>query len=199
MSKGPDEITEATEVSWPTNKLVQECLKGNEAAWSALIERFKNLIFSIPLKYGLPQEDAADIFQAVWLELLVELPRLREPQALPAWLSKVTYRKCFHWKRDQQRLIVTDSPDGAERPRVDAADLPPDALAQLEREQALRETLAELSPRCRQLIHMLFFETSARPYRDIAESLGIATGSIGFIRGRCLQRLQKRLEEAGFA
>src|SRR3989442_7578786 len=39
------------------------------------------------------------IFQAVCLELLSELPRLREPEALPAWLIRVTYHKCFHWKR----------------------------------------------------------------------------------------------------
>jgi RNA polymerase sigma factor (sigma-70 family) len=199
MSEESNEITAATEALWRADRLVQECLSGNQAAWSALIDKFKNLIFSIPLKYGLPQEDAADIFQAVCLELLSELPRLREPLALPAWISKVTYHKCFHLKREQQRFVVTDASDEEKRPDVDVAALPPDALAQLEREQMLRDTLAQLSSRCRQLVNMLFFEIPARPYREIAESLGVATGSIGFIRGRCLERLQKRLEEAGFA
>jgi len=31
-----------------------------------------------------------------------------------------------------------------------------------------------------------------------AKRLGLAVGSIGFIRGRCLQRLQKALEQMGF-
>src|SRR2546426_1136334 len=69
---------------------------------------------------------------------------------------------------------------------------------QIECEQMLRNALAELSPRCRELIRMLFFETPARPYREAARTLGIATGSVGFIRGRCLERLRKHLEKAGF-
>ena len=57
--------------------------------------------------------------------------------------------------------------------------------------------MSDLPPRCRQLIHMLFFEEPARPYQEVAEALGIATGSIGFIRQRCLDRLRKNLIDAG--
>jgi DNA-directed RNA polymerase specialized sigma24 family protein len=46
---------------------------------------------------------------------------------------------------------------------------------------------------------MLFFEEPARPYQEVAQTLGIATGSIGFIRQRCLERLRKRLLEVGFS
>lgn len=70
----------ARELAWPDERLVRECCKGNQAAWSALIEKYKNLIFSIPIKFGLPREDAADIFQAVCVDLLSSLPQLREPQ-----------------------------------------------------------------------------------------------------------------------
>ena len=57
----------AREVGWSDERLVRECRKGNQAAWSALIEKYKNLIFSIPIKFGLPREDAADIgWICVW-------------------------------------------------------------------------------------------------------------------------------------
>jgi DNA-directed RNA polymerase specialized sigma24 family protein len=71
-------------------------------------------------------------------------------------------------------------------------------LAQLTEEQTLRDLVAEMPNRCRQMIHMLFFEIPARPYEEIAKALGLATGSIGFIRGRCLSQLRKRLEKIGF-
>jgi DNA-directed RNA polymerase specialized sigma24 family protein len=45
---------------------------------------------------------------------------------------------------------------------------------------------------------MLFFESPARPYQEIAGHLGLAAGSIGFIRGRCLTRLRRELEKKGF-
>ncbi len=49
------------------------------------------------------------------------------------------------------------------------------------------------------LAKMLFFESPARPYHEVATRVGVATGSIGFIRGHCLGRRKKRLGEAGFA
>jgi hypothetical protein len=45
---------------------------------------------------------------------------------------------------------------------------------------------------------MLFYEHPPYPYTEVARKLGMATGSIGFIRGRCLKRLQAQLEELGF-
>ena len=69
---------------------------------------------------------------------------------------------------------------------------------QLEKEQAVRNALSELSPRCERMVRMLFFETPPRPYEEVAKELGIATGSIGFIRGRCLGKLKQQLENMGF-
>ena len=71
-------------------------------------------------------------------------------------------------------------------------------LRQAEGDEHLREVLASLPRRCRELIHMLFFEEPARPYQQVAGSLGLATGSIGFIRQRCLRRLRKKLDETGY-
>ena len=48
------------------------------------------------------------------------------------------------------------------------------------------------------MIRLLFFVDPPLPYREVAQRLGLATGSIGFIRGRCLQRLQKALQAMGF-
>jgi hypothetical protein len=58
--------------------------------------------------------------------------------------------------------------------------------------------VGSLPARCRRLVEMLFYETPARPYKQVAAELGLAAGSIGFIRGRCLGRLRRELERLGF-
>jgi RNA polymerase sigma factor (sigma-70 family) len=182
---------------WSNARLVEYCLKGDDRAWRILVDRYKNLVYSIALKYGAPQEDAADIFQAVWLELFNELPRLREAEALQAWLVRVTTRKCYQWMRENQD-------DGARwddretEEQASTASLPPEALVDVEREQLLRDAIALLPPRCRQMVEMLFFEQPPMRYEDVAKRLHLAPGSIGFIRGRCLKRLKQILEERGF-
>src|SRR4029079_925407 len=62
--------------------LVRSCLDGDPAAWSAVMSKYKRLIYSIPIKYGAQPDDAADIFQAVCTALIAELPRLRRHEAL---------------------------------------------------------------------------------------------------------------------
>jgi RNA polymerase sigma factor (sigma-70 family) len=182
---------------WPDKRLVQGCLRGEEGAWSALIDKYKNLIFSIPIKYGFSADDATDIFQSVCLEMLSELPKLHDVKALPKWIMQVTAHKCFHHRRQLARVTAAD--ESGELPEQATPAVAERILRQAEEGQSLREALSALPPRCRQLIHMLFFEEPARPYQTIAAELGLSPGSIGFIRQRCLDRLRKRLEDAGFS
>jgi RNA polymerase sigma factor (sigma-70 family) len=183
--------------AWPDARLVSECIGGSEEAWRALIFKYKNLIFSIPVKYGFSPDDSTDIFQAVCLDLLSELPKLRKVKALPKWIMQITAHKCFHRKQQQQRTEVLGP--AAKEFEKSTPSRAQEILQEAEDEQRLRQAMAELPPRCRELVHMLFYEEPVRPYQEIAATLGIAVGSIGFIRQRCLERLRKRLLETGFA
>src|SRR5580658_2647089 len=87
------------ESGWTNTRLVEECVRGNEQAWYAIVNRYKNLVYSIALSYGAGEADAADIFQSVWLDLFNELPRLREAEALQGWLKRVTIHHAYRWKR----------------------------------------------------------------------------------------------------
>jgi RNA polymerase sigma factor (sigma-70 family) len=181
---------------WDDQRLLAACRKGNQEAWTTLLAKYKNLVYSIPIKMGLHQE-GPDIFQAVFLDLLAGLPDIREPQALPKWLIQVCYHKCLHCRAHEKRQVPLESElietqSDANLPTLE------EVLIDGQREQAVRDSLRLLSPRCERLVRMLFYETPARPYQEIARALGLATGSIGFIRGRCLAHLRKQLERLGF-
>lgn len=176
--------------------LVRACLNGDADAWSDLIEKYKALIYSIPVKYGLPPQDAADVFQTTCMELLMRLPELREPRALPKWLMQVAHHACYRWKRQQQRLVSSEGDTALPEPATPAIA---DALVQqTQEEQSLREAMASLTPQCRRLVELLFLESPPRPYTDVAAELGLALGSIGFTRQKCLERLRRNLDQLGF-
>jgi RNA polymerase sigma factor (sigma-70 family) len=182
--------------AWSDTRLTKECLSGSEEAWSILIEKYKALIYSVPVKYGLPQHEAAEVFQATCVELLHRLPELRKPRALPKWLTLVAHHQCYRWKLLQRRLVSRDAEPGLPVPETPA--IAENLLQQTQEEQMLREALAGLTPQCRRLIEMLFFETPPRPYAEVAADLGLEPGSIGFTRQKCLQRVRRRLGELGF-
>jgi RNA polymerase sigma factor (sigma-70 family) len=175
--------------------LIHGCVEGDPQAWSALIDKYKNLIYSIPIKLGMYQ-DAGDIFQAVCVHLFSKLSQLREHRALPKWLMQTCYRECLRHRRVDNHHVELDPDCIEESPATER--LPDQMLVQLQEEQILRDAMSEVPARCARMIHMLFFENPPRPYEEIARTLGLAQGSIGFIRGRCLARLRKHLEAKGF-
>lgn len=181
---------------WSDARLVKECLSGSEEAWGLLIEKYKALIYSVPVKYGLPQQEAAEVFQATCVELLQRLPELRKPRALPKWLTLVAHHQCYRWKVQQQRLVSRDADPDLPVPETPA--IAENLVQQTQEEQMLREAIAGLTPQCRRLTEMLFFETPPRPYTEVAAELGLEPGSIGFTRQKCLHRLRRRLTELGF-
>jgi RNA polymerase sigma factor (sigma-70 family) len=181
-------------------RLVKRCLAGDAVAWNAILAKYKNLIFSIPVKQGFSPEDCSDIFQSVCVDLLNELPRLREPRALAGWLIKVTTHRCFHWKRRESRYVAGGDERELELGLEAASGGAPsvdEILEEVEREQMLREAVRTLPVRCRRLVEMLFYSLPPVPYAEVARKLGLARGSIGFIRRRCLDRLRRGLEASG--
>ncbi|PYU61695.1 MAG: hypothetical protein DMG55_06800 [Acidobacteria bacterium] len=182
--------------AWSDTRLVKACLSGDEEAWSLLIDKYKALIYSIPVKYGLSRQEAADVFQATCTELLVRLPELREPRALPKWLMQVAHHESYRWKRQSQRTVSRDAETDLPEPTTPA--IAESLFQQTQEEQMLREAMTVLTPQCRRLVELLFFETPSRPYTEVAAELGLAVGSIGFTRQKCLERLRVQLDELGF-
>ncbi len=183
---------------WADHRLVSECLRGNEQAWNVLVDKYKNLVYSIAIKFGAQPDDASDLFQAVWVDVYKELGSLRKRGSVRSWIISVTRHKCYHWRQKRQRESLRSSgvADLEADPRH-AVD--PVSLDELERDQLVREAVFALPARCRELIQLLFYSHPPMRYREVAQRLGLAVGSIGFIRGRCLKRLQKNLEKRGLA
>src|SRR3954467_6765569 len=187
-------VTPSRYADWSDDRLVAACLEKDSDAWSALIDRYKNLIYSIPVRLAM-REDANDIFQAVCLDMLADLGTLREIKALPKWLIQTCYHKCLAAQRRAERQVELD--DDNYSPETDPAAVPEAILLEVQREQAVRDAIQSLPERCQRIVRMLFYEDPPRSYDDVARELNVATGSIGFIRGRCLKQMRKALSHVG--
>lgn len=185
-------LTEAPEAAWGDERLIEACLEGDARAWEALLHKYRRLIYAVPFRYGATADDAADIFQLVCLDLYQELPRLRKTASLRSWLMTVTARQSLKWKQARARHAGTEADLALE---ADPAAL--QWMAATERAQVVAEGLERVPERCRKLIERLFFDDPPAAYEELARELGLATGSIGFNRGRCLEKLRKALEDLG--
>jgi len=174
---------------WTLTGLVGAAADHDDDAWNELVRRFAGLVASTVRRYRLSGADAQDVSQFVWLRLIEHLSTLREPAALPGWLSTTTRHECERHLRASGRSVATDPmtlepTDRGCDPGID------ESLLAEERRRALLEGLAELSARQRDLLLML----NADPpyaYAEISSALNIPVGSIGPTRSRILARLRE--------
>jgi RNA polymerase sigma factor (sigma-70 family) len=169
--------------------LVTRASGGDQDAWHELVDRYAPLVYTICTRYRLSNHDIEDVGQNVWLLLVEQLGKLREPAALPGWLATTTARECLRVvtaasKTDRLSMGLDDSVLFVDDAVVD------EELLLAERNAALRAAFAELPSRCQQLLSMLVSDPP-HSYTEINAKLGIPVGSIGPQRARCLDRLRR--------
>lgn len=180
--------------------LVQACRAGDAEAWEQLIRRYQRLIYSIPLRAGLDEDNAAEVFQHVFSALFEKLDTLVQPERLRSWLVTTARRESWVLARRQRRTIglpQTDSDAITDDDLADDSPLPDEELERLERQHLIRQAVANLDERCRILIELLFYQHEPPSYADIALTLGTREGSIGPTRARCLEKLRIALIKLG--
>jgi RNA polymerase sigma factor (sigma-70 family) len=177
--------------------LVTRAARGDPDAWNEIVERYAPLVWAICTRFGLSNHDREDVGQNVWLLLVEQLGKLREPAALPGWLATTTHRECLRVvtaARKSERLGtgLDDAPQFVDNTIID------EEILMAERNAALRTALAELPPKCQRLLAMLTTDPPSS-YAEISAALEIPVGSIGPQRARCLQRLRKSSALAGLS
>jgi RNA polymerase sigma factor (sigma-70 family) len=185
------------------DEFVAGCLRGEQAAWDGLIDRYAALIYSIPLKYGFSEADAADVFQTVCLILLEKLESVRTPRGLAAWIITTTSRECLAVVRKQRREQRRAGGEGSLEAAVQLIDpqrLPEEEVLSLERQQLVRTAISQLPDNCRRLVEAFFSDLADQrvSYQQLADSLGVPINSLGPTRARCLERLRRLLSAAGY-
>jgi RNA polymerase sigma factor (sigma-70 family) len=180
-------------------QLIARCLEQDEAAWAELVTRYERLVYTVPLRYGLPADLAGDVFQQVFATLLEKLAEIQQPERIAAWLVTTARRESWRIVRRGAALSLDRlSGMGHEGGEVELADddpLPEEQFERLERHAQLRAALRQLDSRCQRLLALLYFDESRPSYLEIASALEMKEGSIGPTRARCLKKLQEQLGE----
>lgn len=183
--------------------LVLACRRGEAEAWSVLVNRYQRLIYTIPRRAGLDEDQAAEVFQRTFAKLLEYLDRIKQPESIHAWLVTTARRETLQLIRQQsaeQSFSDAESPENrlnSERIQDDTP-LPSETLERLEEQNMIRAAMTDMDERCRCMLRLLYFRPEPPSYAEIAAVLKMPEGSLGPTRARCLEKLRRLLEQAGY-
>jgi RNA polymerase sigma factor (sigma-70 family) len=173
------------EASLSDAALVARCRTGDESAWAELVNRFSRYVYAIATQgFGLRADDAEDVFQEVFARAFQHLERLRDDEAIRPWIAQLT------------RRLSIDRIRAGSREQLSGEDIEPqdadETLDRLDEALTVRESLAELSESCQEILDRFF--TRDESYQTIGEALEIPAGTIASRISRCLAKLREILE-----
>ena len=177
-------------------ELIRDCRSGSQSAWDELVARYQRLIYAIPRRAGLSDEQSADVFQEVFLTLFEKLDSIEQPEKIRSWIVTTAKFKTWATVRGSKGLYSPESDEEMEREIANVADAAPladDMLIELEQQHLIRSALKLLEDRCQKIISMLYLRVSAASYSEVAAQVGVGETSISPLRSRCLKKLEKLL------
>ncbi len=164
---------------------------GDRDSLNTIVRELTPMLWHVARAQGLDRDSSSDVVQSTWLTLLTSLSAIRDPGALVGWLVTVTKREAWHISRAQRAEPVaeTSTLDG-----VDPGPGPDERVVVSDRNAKLWAALGRLPEKCRRLLRIVAF-THRPDYTKFARELGMARGSVGPNRSRCLTQLQRLLVE----
>jgi RNA polymerase sigma factor (sigma-70 family) len=179
-------------------ELVKACRKGDEFAWNTLVDRYQRLIFAIPRRAGLSEEQAADILQEVFLTLFEKLDEIEQPDRIRSWIVTTAKFKTWGLVRNEKGFYSPETEEEMEQEMASLPDTSPladERLIELEQQHLIRTALREIEERCQKILSMIYLRDTAASYAEVASEIGVGETSISPMRARCLKKLAKILEK----
>jgi len=192
----------ASEQSAEDEAIIREVLAGNVNAFARLERKYRRIVSFLIRKMIRNEQDIADLTQDTFVRAFAALPSFQFEYPFSRWLYKIASNRCIdHLRRKRFSQVSLDEPlksrDGGDLymdPR-DSGQTPDVALLTQERVQLLRQALAGLPDKYRQVIRMRHDEELE--YQEIAERLQQPLGTVKAHLFRARKLLYKSLMKHG--
>lgn len=169
-------------------ELLARAVRNDQSAWNELVDRFGQMVWSVARGFGLDDATAKDVSQTVWLKLVENCEKIKDPERLPGWLATTCRREAIRVSKLRNRAIPTEF-------EYDIEDESPSLESMLiddEERRIVVEAFRTLSKGCQQLLSLLTVEPPLS-YEEISDTTGRPIGSLGPTRSRCIDRLRSAM------
>lgn len=156
----------------PDLQLVRRATAGDRDAFTELVRRHRDRVYSIARGVVGSPEDAADVAQEVFIAVLRHLDTFQEGAAFTTWIHRIALRKSYDLLR--RRVPVPVDPDGVVLQQLEARDADPQATGVAR--TTLLDAIAALDEPFRDAV--LLVDVAGASVEEAAAALDVASGTI---------------------
>lgn len=164
----------------PDASLVEQCLRGDETAWEALVRTHMRRVYGLCYRFTGRESEAQDLTQDVFVRVFRTLGSYRHTEgAFVTWLSRLTRNLLIDNYRRTKHLRATESLED-QLPALEesrsVASRTDGLVAGREASELLQAALAKLSPELREAV--ILRDLQEMDYKEIAQVLGVPDGTV---------------------
>jgi RNA polymerase sigma-70 factor (ECF subfamily) len=182
------------------HELVDRVMRGEQGAYSVLVERYQGRIFAVAYGVLHHREDAREVTQDAFIKAYRNLPGFRSDASFYTWMYRIAVNLAIDLKRRAHRTRETTfediklSPDEVyvTGPRI--LGTPAEQLEEKQLSGKIREAIDQLPDEQRTAI--ILREVHGLSYKEIADTMGCAEGTVMSRLFYARKKLQEMLREA---
>lgn len=168
-------------------------LKGNTNAFAALVDRYKDLVYTLALRMIRNREEAEELAQDTFIKVYRSLAKFKGESKFSTWLYKVTYNTCLDRIKKNKRAQYTVAIDEYSEQQVAALNNVFDAMEGKERKQMLQDCLHLLAVEDSFLLTLYYFEEQS--VKEISKIIGVTSNHVKIKLYRSRKKLAAVLKE----
>lgn len=176
---------------------IKKVLSGNLPSYAILVEKHKNLAFTLALRIAKNHEDAEEIAQDAFLKAYNSLNSFKEESKFSTWLYKIVFNTAISKMRKKQMLNVSIDEGTIGNTIRDKQVNGLDNLHKKERKKIIAEAINRLKEE--ESVVMTLYYLNENNLKEIEEITGFSNSNIKILlhRGRkkLLFELKKILRE----
>lgn len=137
---------------------IAKVLKGDTNAFSFLVEKYKDMVFTLAIKITKNREEAEEISQDSFIKAFKSLNKFKGDSKFSTWLYKIAYNNCMDRVKKVARRYNTSSIDEVVENRIQSSDNTMQIIERKERAVLMEECLQELPEDERTIIWLFYYK-----------------------------------------
>ena len=138
--------------------IINKINDGDTQAFAVLVDRYKDLVFTLALRMLKNREEAEEVAQDTFIKVFTALPRFKGDSKLSTWIYKVAYNSCLDRIRKNKRGVDEVGIDSFTEHQIKTVDNALDALKEKEQQQTIQHCLQQLASKDSFLLTLFYFE-----------------------------------------
>jgi len=173
--------------------IINQIIEGDTNAFSVLVDRYKDLVFTLALRMVKNREEAEEVSQDTFIKIYKSLNKFKGNSKFSTWIYKVTYNTCLDRIKKYKREYKVVAIDEFTEHKVKTIDNALDNMEQAEHNQTIQDCLALLPSEDSFLLTLYYFEEQS--LEEISKVVGLTANNVKVKVFRSRKKLATILKE----